>query len=186
MHKISTEIIRYCVEHRIGILVIGVNKLWKQKSSIGRRNNQNFVSVPYFQLRQMIEYIALRAGIDVIEQKRVILQKQILLRLIICLFTEKKNAARYFPDDVLNADYIHAKKDTASTQTAMERQTSLRKAIPDAWKDISDFHFLATPESIRFAMLNPADSHKRYKQHKKTGFLLLLMLNILVDMPHSK
>ena len=31
MHKISTEIIRYCVAHRIGILVIGVNKLWKQK-----------------------------------------------------------------------------------------------------------------------------------------------------------
>ena len=33
-------------------------------------------------------------------------------------------------------------------------------------KNISDFHFLATPESIGFAMLNPADSHKRYKQHK--------------------
>lgn len=69
MHKISTEIVRYCVKHRVGILVIGVNKLWKQKSSIGRRNNQNFVSVPHFRLRQMIEYKALRAGVDVIEQR---------------------------------------------------------------------------------------------------------------------
>lgn len=60
-------------------------------------------------------------------RKRVILQKQILLRLIICLFTVKKNSARYSPDDVLNADYIHAKKDTASMQTAMEQQTSLEK-----------------------------------------------------------
>ena len=46
----------------------------------------------------------------------------------------------------------------------------LRKAIPDAWKDVSDFHFLATPESIGFAMLNPADSHKRHKQHNNWIF----------------
>ena len=64
---------------------------------------------------------------------------------------EKKNAARYFPDDVLNADYIYAKK--------------------DAWKDASGFHFLATPESIGFAMLNPADSHKKYKQHNNWIFV---------------
>ena len=30
MHKISTDIIRYCVEHGVGTLVIGTNRGWKQ------------------------------------------------------------------------------------------------------------------------------------------------------------
>ena len=69
MHKISTDIIRYCVDHRVGILVIGVNKLWKQNTNMGKKNNQKFVSIPHYRLRQMIEYKALRAGIDVVEQE---------------------------------------------------------------------------------------------------------------------
>ena len=117
--------------------MIGVNKLWKQKSSIGRRNNQNFVSVPHFQFRQMIEYKALRAGIDVIEQEES--------------YTSKADitASDYMPvygkekcRPVLNADYIHAKKDTASTQIAMERQTSSERQSRMHGKTYQTFTFL--------------------------------------------
>ena len=31
-HKISAAIIKYCVAHRIGILVVGTNRLWKQRA----------------------------------------------------------------------------------------------------------------------------------------------------------
>ena len=30
MHKISCRIIEWCIEHRVGVLVIGTNKFWKQ------------------------------------------------------------------------------------------------------------------------------------------------------------
>ena len=30
MHKVSTDIVRYCVEHKVGTIVMGVNRGWKQ------------------------------------------------------------------------------------------------------------------------------------------------------------
>ena len=69
MHKISCRVIEWCIEHRVGVLVIGTNKFWKQNADMGKRNNQNFVSIPHAELRQMIAYKAMIAGITVIEQE---------------------------------------------------------------------------------------------------------------------
>jgi len=43
------------------------NALWKQKVNMGRRNNQNFVAVPFGKLRAQIKYKAELAGIIVVE-----------------------------------------------------------------------------------------------------------------------
>ena len=69
MHKLSTAIVRYCIAHRIGILVVGTNRLWKQHASMSKENNQKFVSIPHERLRWMISYKALVAGIEVIWQE---------------------------------------------------------------------------------------------------------------------
>lgn len=170
MHKISTEIVRYCVRHRIGILVIGVNKLWKQKSSIGRRNNQNFVSVPHFQLRQMIEYKALRAGIDVIEQEESYTSKADITASDYMPVYGKEKCHPVFSGRRIERGLYLCKEGYCINADCNGAANILRKAIPDAWKNVSDFHFLSTPESIGFAMLNPTDSHKRYKQHNNWIF----------------
>ena len=36
MHKVSTDIIRWCVEHGVGRLVIGTNRGWKQAMDRGK------------------------------------------------------------------------------------------------------------------------------------------------------
>ena len=59
MHKISCRIIEWCIAHRVGVLVIGTNRFWKQNADMGKRNNQNFVSIPHAELRQMIAYKAI-------------------------------------------------------------------------------------------------------------------------------
>jgi len=64
-HNISKQIITYCTDHNIGTIVIGYNKGWKQEIQIGKRNNQNFVSIPFYQLLQQIEYKARLIGIEV-------------------------------------------------------------------------------------------------------------------------
>ena len=69
MHKLSTAIVRYCIAHRIGILVVGTNRLWKQHASMSKKSNQKFVSIPHERLRWMISYKALVAGIEVIWQE---------------------------------------------------------------------------------------------------------------------
>ena len=69
MHKISRFIINYCIEHDIGTLVIGHNENWKQEVGLGRRNNQNFVSIPYYVLIHDLNYKGEEVGMQVMEQE---------------------------------------------------------------------------------------------------------------------
>ena len=66
-HKASRKIIEYCIENDIGMIIIGYNEKWKQKCRMGRRNNQNFVQVPFHKIVQMIEYKAMLVGVEVIK-----------------------------------------------------------------------------------------------------------------------
>jgi putative transposase len=69
MHKISRYTIDYCLKHNIGTIVIGHNDNWKQETDLGKRNNQNFVQIPYFKLIQMLQYKAEGAGIKILKQE---------------------------------------------------------------------------------------------------------------------
>ena len=69
MHKLSRLIIDWCILHDIGTLVIGHNDNWKQQVNIGKRNNQNFVSIPYYILINDLNYKGEEVGIKVIEQE---------------------------------------------------------------------------------------------------------------------
>jgi putative transposase len=64
-HKTSRYIVDYCVEYKIEKIIIGDNKDWKQYISIGKRNNQHFVSIPHAKLIQQIQYKAEEVGIKV-------------------------------------------------------------------------------------------------------------------------
>lgn len=65
-HRISKNVIDYCVENDIGSLVIGYNKGWKQEITIGKKNNQNFVQVPFSILIQQLRYKSKLLGIKTI------------------------------------------------------------------------------------------------------------------------
>jgi putative transposase len=67
MHKMTTFIVDQCMKNNISVLVVGVNKGWKQKVSIGKKNNQNFVSIPYYKARNMMKYKCQLLGITYIE-----------------------------------------------------------------------------------------------------------------------
>lgn len=69
LHKTACEILRYCREWEIDTIVIGHNKLQKQKIRIGHENNQSFTEIPFDRLRQYIRYRAEREGIQVIDQE---------------------------------------------------------------------------------------------------------------------
>ena len=66
MHKASRKIIDYCIGNQINTIVIGKNKEWKQEVDIGKKNNQNFVHIPFARLIEMIQYKAEECGIAVI------------------------------------------------------------------------------------------------------------------------
>lgn len=65
-HKASNRVIKYCVQNDIGTTVIGYNEGWKHEIDMGKRNNQNFVQVPFLRLIRLIQYKAKLAGIRVV------------------------------------------------------------------------------------------------------------------------
>ncbi|MHA2306772.1 MAG: RNA-guided endonuclease InsQ/TnpB family protein [Candidatus Hodarchaeales archaeon] len=68
-HKTSRKIIEYCVLNDIGTVIIGYNHNWKQNCRLGKRNTQNFVTIPYYKLIRQLEYKAEEQGITVIKQE---------------------------------------------------------------------------------------------------------------------
>lgn len=67
MHKLSHQIVQYINLNSINTLIIGKNRGWKDGISLSKVTNQNFVSIPYNMLVQMLKYKCLLAGITVIE-----------------------------------------------------------------------------------------------------------------------
>jgi putative transposase len=65
LHTASRRIIDLLVSEGIGILVIGKNPLWKQETSMGKRNNQQFVQIPHARFIDQLVYKAQLVGIAV-------------------------------------------------------------------------------------------------------------------------
>lgn len=64
LHKISKEIVRILKEERVSKLIFGHNKGQKTEINIGKRNNQNFVNIPYNKLINYLEYKCEEVGIE--------------------------------------------------------------------------------------------------------------------------
>jgi len=69
MNKAARKVIDYCIANDIGALVVGYNETFQQSSHIGKRNNQNFVNIPYGQLRSKLEYLCRLNGIIFVKQE---------------------------------------------------------------------------------------------------------------------
>ena len=65
----SNRLIDLLANEGISTLVIGHNKNWKDKINIGKVNNQNFVSIPFNKVIDIIKYKAKDFGIKCIEQE---------------------------------------------------------------------------------------------------------------------
>jgi IS605 OrfB family transposase len=69
LNKTVRLIINHCLKYQIGKLIIGYNPGIKQEINIGRSNNQNFVQIPFWQLRQKLKALCSRYGIEYLEQE---------------------------------------------------------------------------------------------------------------------
>ena len=69
LNKAAKIVVEHCLKYQIGKLIVGYNPGIKQKINIGRSNNQNFVQIPFWQLRRKLEALCSRYGIEYIEQE---------------------------------------------------------------------------------------------------------------------
>ena len=69
MNKAARIVIDYCINNDIGTLIVGYNETFQRNSHIGKQNNQNFVNIPYGQLRNKLEYLCKLNGIVFTKQE---------------------------------------------------------------------------------------------------------------------
>lgn len=69
MNKAACKVIDYCINNDIGTLVVGYNETFQCGSHMGKQNNQNFVNIPYGQLRSKLEYLCELNGIIFVKQE---------------------------------------------------------------------------------------------------------------------
>lgn len=65
LHKASRCIVNHLVSNNVNTLIIGKNDNWKQETNIGKKNNQNFVSIPHSQFIDMLSYKCKLVGIAI-------------------------------------------------------------------------------------------------------------------------
>lgn len=67
--KTARYIINHCIEHSIGTIIVGYNLELKQGIRLGKETNQNFVQIPFGDLRQQLEFLCWKYGIEYVEQE---------------------------------------------------------------------------------------------------------------------
>ena len=55
-HKMSRLLINYCLENKIGTLVVGYNVDWKDSINIGKVSNQKFTAIQYKDFLKFLRY----------------------------------------------------------------------------------------------------------------------------------
>ena len=153
MHKISTDIVRYCVRHRVGTIVMGVNPLWKQGTDMGKANNRKFTGIPHQRLQKMILYKAAREGIRVICQEESYTSKADITAMDPMPIYGREEGKPAFSGKRTGRGLYVCSKGYRVNADCNGAANILRKAIPDAWGGSEDFRFLGHPESIDFKKL---------------------------------
>ena len=69
LHKITKFLANYFDERDISTVIIGKNIGWKNGVNIGKRNNQNFVNIPYTTFINQLTYKCKLLGINVITRE---------------------------------------------------------------------------------------------------------------------
>lgn len=65
-HKLSKYIINHLIKNKIGNLIVGYNKNWKDSINLGKKTNQKFVMIPYLKFINYLKYKCEMVGIKLI------------------------------------------------------------------------------------------------------------------------
>ena len=153
-HKMSRLLMKWCKSHEVGYLVLGSNKFWKQEVDIDKRNNQNFVSIPFEILKSMIELKSNEYGITVIRQEESYTSKASFIDLdFIPVYNEEKPDKKYhFSGRRIHRGLYKSADGTLINADINGAANILRKA----GYDVSNIKIarLLNPAIVEFASLN--------------------------------
>jgi putative transposase len=136
LHHASRSIINLIASQKIGTLVIGKNAQWKNEIDLGKKTNQNFVSIPHARLIEMLKYKAELMGIQVIEQEESYTSKSNFLNLDpIPVYGNIKSRDVTFTGNRIKRGLYKTSSGRLINADVNGSYNILRKAIPNAFSD---------------------------------------------------
>ena len=100
----TNKLIELLKMENIKKLVVGYNKGWKQEINIGSKNNQNFVSIPFRKILNILRYKLEDNGIEYIEQEESYTSKASYDDIPICGRRIKRGLYKTKEGKTINAD----------------------------------------------------------------------------------
>jgi putative transposase len=129
-HKLSRGMVEWCVGHDVDTIVVGYNGGgWKQSPRLGRRNNQNFVQIPFQKLLQQVRYKAEEAGITVLVREENHTSKCSFLDLEPLEHREQYSGRR------ISRGLFRSSKGVVINADVNAAYNIIRKAFPEAFAD---------------------------------------------------
>ena len=127
MHRLSSAVISYARTNEIDTIVVGHNKGWKQNVDMGRKNNQDFVQIPFNMLINQIYYKGNENGINVIIQEESYTSK--------CSFLDNESIEKhetYLGKRIKRGVFMSA-NGTLMHADLQASYNIIKKAIPEAF-----------------------------------------------------
>lgn len=129
IHKASRAVVNKLAEHKVSKIVIGYNPEWKQSINLGRRNNQNFVSIPYLKIVNAVSYKNELAGIESMVREESYTSK--------CSFLDDEKCrkkSKYLGKRVKRGMFV-SNNGTLINADLNSAYNILRKEVPDAFSE---------------------------------------------------
>ena len=162
-YKCAWYVCRYAKSSGAEVIVIGHNKGQKQGVSIGKANNQAFVSIPYVKFIGILTCVAAKCGIPVIVREESYTSKASLLDMdeIPTLGDEEGKSCTFSGKRVKRGLY-RSKERILINADINGAGNIIRKEYPDAFKECKDLSFLyETTAAFKYS-----DFYKKPRQNE--------------------
>ena len=156
-YKCAWFLCRYAKDNRVDAIVIGHNEGQKQEASMGKQNNQNFVSIPYTKFIRILKVVAAKFQIPVVVREESYTSRASLLDGdAIPTYGEKGAQEVQFSGKRVKRGLYQAKDGTLLNADVNGACNILRKEYPHAFDSITDFSYLwETTRSVGYKDLYP-------------------------------
>ena len=144
MHCTSKYIVEYCKKNNIDTLVCGINKEWKQESSMSKVSNQKFITIPYDMLISQLTYKCQDYGIKFITNEESYTSGTSFLD------KELPTKDNYDKSRRVKRGLFQASKQLINSDVNGSLQI-LKKVFPDAFKECYGIEGILTPVVINVA-----------------------------------
>ena len=127
MHKASRFIVNWCKQYKIDTIVVGYNPNWKQEIELGKVNNQNFASIPFYQFVNMLKYKCEEEGIN------IIITEESYTSGCSFLDGEEVNKTNYNPGRRIKRGLFRSNKGILINADVNSAYNIIRKVFPEAF-----------------------------------------------------